>query len=862
MKKTPRSFRILVHSLLGAALTSATAFSVAPEELDALRAKAETGDAIAQHNLGLIYANPQESVSDLVEAYAWLNLAADNGATGRSLMIVTKQMNAEQIDEGKRRVEQIREALAAKRRSGGAALVTQSPAPHRAAAASPVSAPAPAPNPVSASPIVPAAVPVADEAAQAELKKISAELASAWQEIDQLKTAAAGAATTGATLKTERDQLARALENSTREIAELKAGAANFEGERNGLLKKLADAQKTSDGESRLKLVAAETELSALKNQLADATKKLAAGATATTELAAAQNRVSSLEADTTRLTAEKSELSQKLAAAVAPEEMTRVTRESSELKDRVASSQQALALATAEIASLKQELKSARTGVVPAAQLEELQSRLAAAAQSAALAREAAAAELEKTRAERARVASELTAANLAATKEVAELKAGAANFEGERNGLLEKISAERALAERAQAELETLKSQLTVAKTSAGDSARLSEELARVSGELAELKKTAADDQQAFAAARAETDALKQQLAAANDNHAREKANAAELAQAISAAQDSAAAQLAALKTATETQHSELRAQVNAAEAARASASEEASALRAQLAEARAGADRELGAKAIALETELANTKTLLVEAERQTAANAELLMKLTADDEAAAALRAERDSLAQRIATLEQTPPPPASLANEENLQPQLDETNAKLAAALRSFETQEEELSRVRQSLAAAEKERATLAERVELSARQLTEANERAATSGNSAQEIAALREQLRNAQAQASQLATENGQLRNRGASVSAPATSPTALIVLSPPQRPGSNAASSASRVASGSPRSNERFHTVAEGETLSHIARLYYGNAERWADIYDANRTSLPNPATLRIGQRLRIP
>ena len=229
--KTPRTFRTLARSLLGAALTSASAFAISPDDLSALRAKAETGDGIAQHNLGLVYANSQESITDLVEAYAWLNLAADNGATGRSLMIVTRQMTPEQVADGKRRFEQIRDAIAAKK------AVPPPASPVSAAAQkngpiTPISE-----SPVSASPIRPAgpAAPDAD-AQQAELKKISAELAAAWKENDQLKTAVAkaekDAAEATATLKAERDQLATNLEGATREIAGSLAAGRREQAER------------------------------------------------------------------------------------------------------------------------------------------------------------------------------------------------------------------------------------------------------------------------------------------------------------------------------------------------------------------------------------------------------------------------------------------------------------------------------------------------------------------------------------------------------------------------------------------------------------------------------------------------------
>jgi nucleoid-associated protein YgaU len=110
-------------------------------------------------------------------------------------------------------------------------------------------------------------------------------------------------------------------------------------------------------------------------------------------------------------------------------------------------------------------------------------------------------------------------------------------------------------------------------------------------------------------------------------------------------------------------------------------------------------------------------------------------------------------------------------------------------------------------------------------------------------------------------QNQMGQLVAENTQLKNR-ATPSAGTTSAAPVgLVLSAPRRPAdtsspTNAPVRATQVA------ESRIHTVAEGETLTRIARRYYGNSERWADIYDANRASLPNPAALKIGMKLRIP
>ena len=49
---------------------------------------------------------------------------------------------------------------------------------------------------------------------------------------------------------------------------------------------------------------------------------------------------------------------------------------------------------------------------------------------------------------------------------------------------------------------------------------------------------------------------------------------------------------------------------------------------------------------------------------------------------------------------------------------------------------------------------------------------------------------------------------------------------------------------------------------HVVVKGDTLYGLARLYYGDASRWKDIYDANRGVLPDPNQLRVGRELVIP
>src|SRR4051812_15938309 len=81
---------------------------VEPAEIAALRAKADRGNAIAQYNLGLAYAQGRQVPLDLSEAFIWLSIASETGSTGRALETLLGSMNAEQINEGRRRLEALR----------------------------------------------------------------------------------------------------------------------------------------------------------------------------------------------------------------------------------------------------------------------------------------------------------------------------------------------------------------------------------------------------------------------------------------------------------------------------------------------------------------------------------------------------------------------------------------------------------------------------------------------------------------------------------------------------------------------------------------------------------------------------------
>jgi len=51
-------------------------------------------------------------------------------------------------------------------------------------------------------------------------------------------------------------------------------------------------------------------------------------------------------------------------------------------------------------------------------------------------------------------------------------------------------------------------------------------------------------------------------------------------------------------------------------------------------------------------------------------------------------------------------------------------------------------------------------------------------------------------------------------------------------------------------------------QFHTVVSGDSLSKIAKKYYGNAMKYPVIFEANKPMLTDPDKIYPGQVLRIP
>jgi nucleoid-associated protein YgaU len=53
-----------------------------------------------------------------------------------------------------------------------------------------------------------------------------------------------------------------------------------------------------------------------------------------------------------------------------------------------------------------------------------------------------------------------------------------------------------------------------------------------------------------------------------------------------------------------------------------------------------------------------------------------------------------------------------------------------------------------------------------------------------------------------------------------------------------------------------------SEQSYTVVAGDSLSKIAKRFYGDANKWPRIHEANRDQIANPDLIHPGQKLRIP
>ena len=76
-------------------------------------------------------------------------------------------------------------------------------------------------------------------------------------------------------------------------------------------------------------------------------------------------------------------------------------------------------------------------------------------------------------------------------------------------------------------------------------------------------------------------------------------------------------------------------------------------------------------------------------------------------------------------------------------------------------------------------------------------------------------------------------------------------------------PRRPDfSDVTSGGSSTAPDTPQTSEQNYTVVKGDNLSKIAKHFYGDANQWRRIFEANTDQIENPDLIHPGQVLRIP
>jgi nucleoid-associated protein YgaU len=82
----------------------------------------------------------------------------------------------------------------------------------------------------------------------------------------------------------------------------------------------------------------------------------------------------------------------------------------------------------------------------------------------------------------------------------------------------------------------------------------------------------------------------------------------------------------------------------------------------------------------------------------------------------------------------------------------------------------------------------------------------------------------------------------------------------PTASDLIADIQAPAAAAAAAAG--AAGAPSSAARTYTVQPGDNLSKISKQFYGDANKYMKIFEANKDQLSDPDKVKVGTELLIP
>jgi len=244
------------------------------------------------------------------------------------------------------------------------------------------------------------------------------------------------------------------------------------------------------------------------------------------------------------------------------------------------------------------------------------------------------------------------------------------------------------------------------------------------------------------------------------------------------------------------------------------------------------------------------IANNKQLSEELASSWKENEHLKADLAAAQASAAELQKQLDAAKAAPA------PAPAPVLSESETAKQLADTQDKLATSLRSYTVVEDENTGLKASVDKLTADNASLSQQLDAAKASIASLQVQAALTS----QIDPLRTQVRQAQDELSRLAAENEQLRTRlalqgpGPGSGKPA-----------PTRPGSAAslvAPTPVETAAPPPAPPQKTYVVVEGDTLTKIARKFYGSTARWDDILKANRDVLKDEKSLVVGSTLKIP
>ncbi len=306
------------------------------------------------------------------------------------------------------------------------------------------------------------------------------------------------------------------------------------------------------------------------------------------------------------------------------------------------------------------------------------------------------------------------------------------------------------------------------------------------------------------------------------------------------------------------------------NQLEEERGSSAREVATLAAQLQRARESSrsltstNRELTAERDALESRLASTRPQTTSAPVAPAENAALREQLAQAQRELAARQKSMDDLTQELATSRQTaalaaaPSSPGAETAQLNLR--LEQEREDMRRLVDSYRA---DIARLTQSLRTAEQQRT----QVERSGQQNFDATttqlrrELENTRATQSRQAEAFATQDRERAAIITQLRTENSALTARLSQTQGTLDQIAGSLRLAIPAANISSSGAAPIRPTPALPAAS-RFHSVEQGDSLSRISLRYYGTANRWQEIFQANSDVLQGSSTLRVGQQLRIP